>query len=166
MSVTVSITVDDVITALGGLLAPFCGDAQIIRGQQNRVAPPAGAFVELTEIMRASIETPTVGSVVGGQSTITGPQRLDIQMDFYGPLAGNQSAAIAAIFRTGYACSQFPDGIAPLYCSDARQSPLTTGEEQYEQRWTMTASLQYNPAVTLPQQFATQLGPVNTSRFA
>jgi hypothetical protein len=32
--------------------------------------------------------------------------------------------------------------------------PYKTGEEQYNRRWTVLASLQYNPVTTLPQQFA------------
>jgi hypothetical protein len=44
-----------------------------------------------------------------------------------------------------------------LYCSDGHQMPLTTGEQQYETRWTLTASLQYNPTVSIPQQSANTL---------
>jgi hypothetical protein len=32
--------------------------------------------------------------------------------------------------------------------------PFIDGEEQYEQRYTISAHLQYNPQVTAPQQFA------------
>jgi len=31
---------------------------------------------------------------------------------------------------------------------------LVTGEEQYERRWALTMSLQYNPIVIVPQQSA------------
>ena len=36
-------------------------------------------------------------------------------------------------------------------------TPLVTGEEQYDERWILTASLQYNPIVTIPQQSADAL---------
>jgi hypothetical protein len=45
-------------------------------------------------------------------------------------------------------------GIAPLYCDDGQEVPLVTGEEQYERRWALTMSLQYNPIVIVPQQSA------------
>ena len=48
---------------------------------------------------------------------------------------------------------------AAFYCSDGMQSPLVTGEQQWEGRWTLTASLQYNPVVTVPQDFADVLIP-------
>jgi hypothetical protein len=158
----VSIAVDAVIDALGSFLTPLVGSCPIVRGQQNRVPPPADppGFVKLTEILRVDIETPTVSGVANGQVSITSPKRFDIQVDFYGISSGDQSAAVQGVFRTAYAVAQFPTGIAPLYCSDAHQAPLTTGEEQYEARWTLTASLQYNPSVYIPQQSATKLGPV------
>ena len=44
-----SIAIDSVLDALGTFLTPFVTPAQIIRAQVNRVAPPVGSFVELTE---------------------------------------------------------------------------------------------------------------------
>jgi hypothetical protein len=153
-----SIAVDAVITALIGFLQPFVGSTQIVRGQVNLVSPPPGAFVKVTEINRVLLETPWVaGSKANAQINITGPMRLEVQVDFYGLTAGDQAAAVQAVYRTSYSVSQFPAGIAPLYCTDAHQSPLTTGEEQYEARWTLTASLQYDPVVYIPLQFATAL---------
>ena len=35
--------------------------------------------------------------------------------------------------------------------------PLTDSEQQYEQRWMATAVLQFNPVVTVPQDFANAL---------
>lgn len=154
----VSIAIDDVITALGAFLQPFAGTSQIIRAQVNRVSPPTGAFVELTELMTVDLETPTATTILGGTaSTIYGPKRIDVQVDFYGPSSGDQCNAVKSIYRSVYGATGWPDGIKPLYCSDGHQSPLITGEEQYESRWTLTASLQYNPTVSIPQQSANQL---------
>jgi hypothetical protein len=122
------------------------------------VPPPAAPFVKVTEVNRVLLETPWVAfSKANAQANITGPMRLDVQVDFYGITAGDQAAAVQAVYRTSYAVAQFPAGIAPLYCTDAHQSPLTTGEEQYLARWTITASLQYDPVVYIPLQFATAL---------
>lgn len=154
-----SLAVDDVITALGGFLQPLVGQStQIIRGQQNRVAPPPGPFVELTELRQIDLETPSGAfSAANAQVSFTGPGQIDIQVDFYGPAAGDWCRAVKTVFRTWYATSAFPDGIKPLFCTDSSQAPLTTGEEQYLDRWTITASLQYNPVVAIPQQSADTL---------
>lgn len=153
-----SIVIDKVIGALGVFLTPFVGGAQIVRAQVNRVAPPVGPFVELTELLQVDLETPTtVDDGVNLVASITGPKRIDVQIDFYGDSSGDQCTAVKTVFRSPYAPAQFPANIAPLYCSDGHQAPLITAEQQYASRWTLTASLQYNPAVTIPSQSATAI---------
>jgi len=150
-----SIAVDDVADALIAFLTPFVAPSVIVRAQGNRVAPERGPFVLLTELRTVDIETPIVsGQQSGGVVSIEGRKRIDWQIDFYGPLSGDQCAAVTSVFRTPYTVSQFPANISPLYLSDGIQSPLITGEEQYESRWTVTCSVQYNPSVTIPAQFA------------
>lgn len=153
-----SITIDAVITALIAFLNPFVTPAQIIRGQQNRVAPPRGPFVEVTELRQVDLETPIVtNDVPNAQVVVLGPKRIDIQIDFYGPASGDQCTAVKGVYRSYLATAAFPDGITPLYCTDGTQAPLLDAEEQYESRWTLTASLQYNSTVSIPLQFANNL---------
>jgi len=153
-----SITIDSVMDALGAFLQPFVGSTPIIRAQVNRVSSPVDAFVEMTEILQVDLETPTSIYVpANDQTNITGPKRIDIQVDFYGATSGDQSTAVKTVFRSEYCAEQFPGNIQPLYCSDSHQAPLITGEEQYENRWTLTVSLQYNPFVAIPQQAATEV---------
>ncbi len=156
-----SIAVDDVITSLIAFLQPFVGNVTpIVRGQQNLVNPPQPAFVKVTEILRRDLDTPVFENSSDShveQATIGNSKQIDIQIDFYGSNAGDWAAAIETVWRSPYSPYQFPAGIAPLYLSDAHQAPLITGEEQYEFRWVITASLEYNPIVVIPQQSATQL---------
>jgi len=155
---TVSLTIDNVIDALAAYLTPFVAGSPIIRGQVNRTPLPLGPFVELTEILTVDLSVPTTGhDPVLQLNTITGPAQIDVQLDFYGASAGDYFKAARTAFRTGYGFDAFPATIKPLYMSDGRQSPLTTGEQQYESRWTCTVSMQYNPAITLPQQSANTL---------
>ena len=162
-----SILVDDVISALIAFLQPFVGNVStpnvptpIVRGQQNLVNPPQPAFVKVTEINRRNLDVPVFCNSKDAdvqQASLTNSKQIDVQIDFYGSNAGDWSAAIENVFRSPYAPDQFPAGMAPLYCSDAHQAPLITGEEQYEFRWVITASLEYNPVVIISQQSATQL---------
>ena len=150
-----SIAIDSIFDALGTFLTPFVAPAQIIRAQVNRVAPPVGSFVELTEIATIDLEVPRQWyDKTNLQRDIIGPKRLMVQADFYGHNAGDQCAAVKTVWRTAWAVSQFPAGIAPLYCDDGHESPLITGEEQYERRWALTMSIQYNPIVIVPQESA------------
>ncbi len=157
---TSSITVDQVIDALADFLAPFVPGAQIVRAQVNRVAMPSNPGVVLTEMLQVDLSVPATEYQPGdGTATIEGPTRIDVQIDFYGAQAGEFCKTVKTAFRSHWGFAHFPANIKPLYTSDGIQSPLTTGEQQYESRWTLTASLQYNPIVTVPQEFADSLAP-------
>jgi hypothetical protein len=154
----ISIAVDDVIDALKAFLTPFVTPAPIVRAQVNRVPMPLGGFVELTELLQVDLETPIVANdSANAQVSITGPKRIDVQIDFYGDSAGDQCAAVKGVYRTYFSTAAFPANIQPLYCSDGHQAPLLDAEQQYEGRWTLTASLQYNPTVSIPLQYARAL---------
>ena len=155
---TVTKTIDNVIDALADFLQPFCGQSEIIRAQTNRTPMPNGEFVVLTEILQVELETPiTSWDETTQEQTFLSPTRIDIQIDFYGPNAGDYCKAVTGVLRTEYACSQFPEGIKPLYASDGVQSPLVTGEQQWLARWTLTVSLQYNPNIVVQSQTAAAL---------
>jgi len=155
MTAAPSIVLDQIIDALGAFLEAFVDGAQIIRAQTNRAPMPSGPFVLLTELLAVTIERPT--TTWDGEHNIIAiysPTRSDIQIDFYGPAAADQCLAVQAAMQSDWSFDQFPANIRPLYTSDGIQSPLVSGEQQWEGRWMLTVSLQYNPTVPLPQQFA------------
>jgi len=155
-----SITVDQVIDALADFLAPFVPAAQIVRAQVNRVPMPSNPGIVLTELNQVDLSVPdTEYQPDASTATIKGPTRIDVQIDFYGEQASEFCKTVKTAFRSHWGFSHFPANIKPLYTSDGIQAPLVTGEQQYERRWTLTASLQYNPIVTVPQDFADVLVP-------
>lgn len=157
---TASITVDQVIDALADFLAPFVPGAEVVRAQVNRVAMPPNPCVILTEMMQVDLSVPATDYQPDDDTaTVYGPSRIDVQIDFYGAQAGEFCKTVKTAFRSHWGFEHFPANIKPLYTSDGMQSPLTTGEQQYESRWTLTASLQYNPTVTVPQEFADEAIP-------
>ena len=151
-----TIDIDMVIEALGAFVQLFMQGGVVTRAQVNRVPFPEVPNAVLTELLTVDIDLPygTYELASSSLSTIHGPQRIDIQIDVYGALAGEIITAIKTAFRSEWAASQFPESIKPLYTDDGIQAPLVTGEQQYESRWTLKASLQYNPTMTVPQQFA------------
>lgn len=157
---TSSITVDQVIDALANFIQPFTPDADVIRAQVNRVAMPKNPCVVLTELLQVDLMVPYIENQPEvNTETVHGPTRIDIQIDFYGVQAGEFCKTVKSAFRSQWGFAQFPANIKPLYTSDGVQSPLITGEKQYESRWTLTASMQYNPIVTVPQEFADEAMP-------
>ena len=157
---TSSITVDQVIDALAAFRAPFMPGAQIVRAQVNRVALPSNPCAVLTELLEVDLSVPATDyQPTDNTATIYGPSRIDVQIDFYGAQASEFCKTVKTAFRSHWGFAHFPANIKPLYTSDGVQSPLVTGEQQYESRWTLTASMQYNPTVTVPQEFADEAYP-------
>lgn len=168
MTLAVAPTLDTVFTKLRAfLLDATIGvvpvGTLVIRGPMNRAAQPAADHVIVTPIfrkrLRTNVETdvdpyplPDPGTMQIEQGT-----RLDVQVDFYGAQAGDWAAIFTTIWRSEYACDHLAPECAPLYAEDGRMLPLVTGEEQYLERWTVTAALQYNPVVTALQEFADSL---------
>ncbi|KAA1013027.1 hypothetical protein FVF58_09560 [Paraburkholderia panacisoli] len=104
----------------------------------------------------------TVASEVmacGSKSMLQATQVV-VQLDLYGPGSADYAQILTTTFRDGYAVDQFASSgfdVAPLHADDANQMPLIDGESQYEERWTIRCTLQCNPSVTVPQQFASSL---------
>lgn len=154
---TPSITLDDIYNALGDFIQNFVGDAPVVRGQTNRVSMPQAPFVLMTELRNADLQVPHVDydfSIGADSAQIQNAQSFDIQVDFYASNAGDLCSTVMVALRSSWGWDQFPEGIRPLYTADGIQAPLISGEQQYENRWILTTSLQYNPALTVPQQYA------------
>lgn len=152
---TASITVDTVIDALGDFLQPFVVGAEIVRAQVNRVSMPPLPCVVLTELFHIDLRVPSQDyDQLNDLSLLSVSNRIDVQVDFYGESAGDYCRSVETAFRTMWGFDKFPAGMKPLYTSDGIQSPLVSGEQQYVSRWTLTVSMQYNPIVTVPQEFA------------
>jgi hypothetical protein len=160
MTLAINVTYDSLMTALGNfLVAAFA--AQVVQGQVNRVAMPQGNFIQMTPLLLSDLSTArTSYAPVDGTQAITNPTKWTCQLDFYGPAAANNVAIFKAVIRTEYACQQFAAAgfeFQPLYAGDARNTALINGEQQYENRYTLDFIAQFNPIVTVVQDFANTL---------
>lgn len=168
MSATISLTPDSVTTALIAFIAAQLGlsSSQVVAGISNRLPMPLPGFVAVTYLYQTRIETNTHTysdgfPTLGGYAYTTTPMRIDVQIDCYGPNAGAWAATLVSLLRDDIGYQGLQPNCAPLYCDDARMAPLIDAEAQYEQRWSLTCALQYNPTVTTGQDFAASLGPVD-----
>lgn len=83
-----------------------------------------------------------------------------VQIDVHGGRGANVARVIEGLFRSEVATAFFETqglGMAPLYCSDPKQLPFINDQQQYENRWSMDAHMQFNPIIGTPQQFATEI---------
>lgn len=169
MLVTISVTESMLCNALRTFLLTLVS-CPVLRSQQNRAAMPTGDFILITGLGAVGLSTDkeafAAGTANPGSATHTRSTRWDVQLDCYGPSAADMAALIATTFRTDYAAQQLklaPVEIAPLYADDPRQMTIVNSENQYENRWIVGLSLQFNPVVTLPQDFAMSLTVVPES---
>lgn len=166
MNATISPQLADVYAALRTFIQGVVGpNIEVIEGLGNRVPMPAWPFIAMTAIashrQATNVDTdtdlfyatpPQPGITSSEQST-----QLDLQLDFYGPLSNSWATMIGTLFRDDYACEALAPLCQPLYADDPQMMPLTTAEDQYLERWTVTASIQYNPVVVTGQTFAATL---------
>jgi hypothetical protein len=147
------------------LLAVLPSGVDAIQGQDNRVPEPiAGDFVVMTSMNFTELSTAreTFQVQAGeGSLAILKPIQWKVQLDVHGDNSASNAATIALAWKSAWAAA-FLDGtpITPLYADDPIQAPFMNAEEQYETRWTVTIYLQANPVLTMPQDYATSVGPV------
>lgn len=166
MPVTISILETNVFTALTSfLLGIVPAGTEVVKGQENRLPEPeSDDFIVLTPLFKVrlstNVNTYTDPKTNPGTKNARAAIAFHIQLDVHGPQSGDTSAIIATLFRDGYAVGQFKSsnpGISPLYCDDPKQMPFTNGENQYEDRWIITAVIQYNPVTQTPIDFADEV---------
>lgn len=169
MTLTVAPAFDELIVKLADFIAsilPSLPDPvpPVIQLQANRTSmpPPSPGFVGLTPRIQQRIAT---NFERWDQSEGGNPDHVDleqsvrvaVQCDFYGARSADWAVMFSTVMRSEYGCRQLAPIVAPLYNDDPKQAPLVNGEEEYEQRWIVTAYVQYNPVTATPEQFANQL---------
>ncbi len=158
---SINLTDQDVFTALVTFFAAFLPGITVVQAQDNKVPMPLGGFVMMNNVSQTRLSTNVPQYVAGtsnpGVKNILTATKYGMQLDFYGPDSGAWAMQTQTLFRDEYATEMFPANIQPLYADDPMQMPLIDGEDQYEQRWKVTAFLQYNPITNVGQDFAASL---------
>lgn len=154
--------IDAAVVAVADFLHPLMpAGTQIVRGQVNDVPAPLPPSIVITEIGQPQYTTTRKQPIaVDGTQTYLMPVQLRFQLDFYGWSGGEMSNITTTMIRSLYPEDKFPEGVKPLYCTDAFQSPLMTGEKQFEARWTQELYVQYNAPVTVGQESFAYVGEV------
>lgn len=160
---TISVTESMLYLALRTFLEGLVS-CPVMQSQQNRMAMPKGSFILMTGLNAVGLSTDKTAYVPGavnpGSETHTRSTQWNVQLDCYGPDAADMAAMIATAFKTDYAAQAFTGStieIQPLYAENPRQATILNSENQYEPRWIVELALQYNPVVTLPQDYAMAL---------
>ncbi len=162
MAVTVSPTLSDVYASLRAFLLQFIVPVgtEVVQGQDNRVAQPKGSHVVMQAIVQQRLSTNVHAFNAVDLQTIQNFVQLRMQLDFYGAAAYEWGQAASTLLRDAIACDALAPVCQPLHADDAHLAPLITGEQQYLRRATVEAYIQWNPIVTLPQEYADTLSAI------
>lgn len=162
MSYSIAITEAQLFAALGTFIQ-FATGLVNVRGIDNGVAAPIGSYCVMTPLGKKRLSTNEIyqqpNATPTPAQTLSQAMMQTVQLDFYGPTAGDTAGIFTTAWRDGSTClyfsDNFPGTIQPLDNSDPVQLALVNGEQVYEQRWTVRANMQYNAVVTLGQQYFT-----------
>lgn len=159
MTVSIAPAQDDVLTALRSFILSLI-TCEVVQGLGNGVPMPLGGFIAITPLFQSRLSTNQSGyadpTPTTGTRTATQAVQATFQIDCYGPSSADWANIFSTAWRDDLAVSALSPVAAPMYCDDPKMIALTDGEQQYEQRWTITAALQCNPAITTPMQFFAQ----------
>lgn len=151
-------TQDVLFIAFRAFILSLLPGVSVIQGLGNGSPMPAGEFICITPGAQRRLSTNhTIDDSPGLARAVLQPTEYTIQVDCYGPNASDYATTLSAMWRDPYGCDAMAPDAAPFYSTDPTQAPLINGEENYEQRWTFSALLQFNPVVSVPQQYADSL---------
>lgn len=152
-------TIDNIIDTLADFIEPICGTSE--QAQANRVPMSKGQFCILTPLRFTRLSTTRdikqdTGNPATSAMGYTEVRQADIQIDIYGDSAGDRAIALETVFTSGYAYEKIKaldERLAPLYSSAAIQAPMINAESQWQERYTITLSLQAHITVSFPQDY-------------
>jgi hypothetical protein len=174
VSVTISLTEVQIFTALRSFLASILpSGVTIIRGQQNQTTLPPTPYVVMTPITRTRLATnidsiTPPGTLPTTQDFLT-PIRLDVQIDCYSTpnavsviAASDLAQIVQTLWRDDFGVSYFAGlgiSVTPLYTGEPRAYDFVNDQDQYEYRCGFDISMEIDPIITAPQQYANVLNP-------
>ncbi|HGC4589309.1 hypothetical protein ODR23_23335 [Escherichia coli] len=152
-------TVDNIIDVLAGYIEPIAG--KCLQAHANRVPMPKDQFCILTPLRFTRLSTTRelkqdTGSPDTSTMGYTEVRQADIQVDIYGQGAGDRAIALETTFTSGYGydiIKAIDARLAPLYSSPAIQAPMINAESQWQERYTLTLSLQAHITVSFQQDY-------------
>lgn len=112
----------------------------------------------------SSSQTVAIRKMAAGNAVLTQAIEFSLQIDVHSSsltLSTDMARAITTAFRdmnaSTYFIENYGGNITPIDADDPRQVPFINDQNQFETRWVITARLQVNASMSIPQQFADQL---------
>lgn len=169
MTIAANVQRADIFTAVRAFILGVIS-CEVVQGLDNGVPMPIGSFIAITPLYAARLSTnidsyvdpfnsSTFDSTYSTQISGIGSSKVEnhiqytIQIDCYGATSSDWANVITTLWRDDYGVQAMAPNITPLHADDEKMMPIVDGEANFEERWMITAHLQYNPVVKVPIQF-------------
>lgn len=158
ISITESQLVDDLVIFFKTLV-----DGEVIRGLPDQLPAPMRECIVITPMAALGLSLPLMTyadpSPESGARTITQATQWSARVDSYGEQAQDRALTLAMALRSQHGCDFLKElGHAqPLYSGEITHLPVDSADHPRFERWSFDTALQFNPSITVPQQFADQL---------
>ncbi|WP_447921066.1 phage neck terminator protein [Achromobacter aegrifaciens] len=162
MSVQISITESQLVEDLVAFFRTLV-DCEVVRGLPNWVPTPARECIVITPLAALGLSLPAMTyadpSPAAGTRTMTQATQWSARVEGYGVRAQDLALTLSIALRSQYGCEFLGSlgRVQPLYTGELKQLPFESAESLTFERWSFDAVLQFNPSITVPQQFADQL---------
>ncbi|CAB3854692.1 LIC_12616 family protein [Achromobacter anxifer] len=162
MSAQISITESQLVEDLAAFFKTLV-DCEVVRGLPNQVPVPLRECIVITPMAALGLSVPVMAyadpSPAAGKRTMTQATQWSARVEGYGARALDLALTLSIALRSPYGCEFLGNlgRVQPLYAGELKQLPIESGESQSFERWSFDAVLQFNPSITVPQQFADQL---------
>lgn len=162
MSVQISITDNQLVEDLAAFFKTLV-DCDVVRGLPSWVPAPPRECVVITPLAAQGLSVPVMTyadpSPAAGKRTMTQATQWSARVDGYGARALDLTLTLSIALCSQYGC-EFLGNLGraqPLYAGELKQLPFESGASQTFERWSFDAVLQFNPSISVPQQFADHL---------
>lgn len=156
MAAELNISHDDLYADVRAYLLGVFPGFEVIQGYSNNVPLPQGSFVLLNIIHESDLSTNATWYDIDTQSAyVSRTVEVMMQIDFYGERAGEAARIFTNLWRDFHAAERLAK-CKPLFCDNPKYMPITNERADYEQRWMVTAYLNYNPTIKHDQDFVTE----------
>ncbi len=161
---TVAITPasDVMFTQLKALLTTLSGfdTDHIVKRAPGDVSMPSSPFIQMMALDEENLTFPvsswdTTSNILPVSIQYQEDMSTRVQVEFVGQGSEDLSRGFSTVFTSEFGVQALGPSCAPLKILSRNMVPIDTAEKNNETRWIVRVSIETQPVVELPQQFAT-----------
>jgi hypothetical protein len=141
--------------ALRNYLLELFPGLQVVNSYGNDISMPADPYILMTGISTRRLGTNRhVYRPLDSNKDTAQPMAIDVQIDIYGEGAEDNINKLTTLWRDAYTNERLKAaGAAPLYHDNPRNATFQNSSHNYEPRWLVMLTIQYDQTVTTVQEF-------------